>query len=218
LGFGQRVDAVVLHEFGVFRDAFEEEGEQGQGVLFGEAEIVLVEGPGVAGAVVGWNPHAGQQHAAAGVLNQADHGVEIVADGLDRYAAQAVVAAELEDDEFRLVLGEHRRQPLESAGGGLAADAAVDHPVCREFPFHPLREQFHPAPLRGDAVGGAETVAPDEQIALLRVGRGKGQRQRRERQRRPAEPCADCPPVALWAKPVGLLPGKFHEPESFSHA
>ena len=165
------MDAVVLHQLRIFRDAFDEKGKQRQFELLRQAEIVFLERLGVTRPVVRRNPDSREQCAPAVRLDQADHRGEIVANGLDRNAAQAVVAAEFEDHEFRPIFRKHRRQAFEAAGRGFTADAAVDDAERGIFPFDSLGQQLHPALFLAYAIGGAETVAPDKQIALL--GRGR---------------------------------------------
>ena len=63
----------------------------------------------------------------------------------ERQASQAVVRAELNDDERGLVVGEELRQAREPAGGRLAADARV-HDRPRMLRLRDARfEQVHPA-------------------------------------------------------------------------
>ena len=51
-----------------------------------------------------------------------------------RQAAQAVVGAEREDDDARLVLPERGGQAAAAAGSGFAADAGIDDRAAGTFP------------------------------------------------------------------------------------
>ena len=70
------------------------------------------------------------QRLGACALRRGDHRIEIVAGRLEIAAAQPVVAAQLDDDDGRLVPREQRRQPRPSAGRRVAGDAGVDDPVA----------------------------------------------------------------------------------------
>jgi hypothetical protein len=85
---------------------------------------------------------------------RADHRVEVVLDLVERQAAQAVVRAELDDDERRFVRVEKFRQARESAGGRFSADARV-HDRPGMFRLLDSRfEQMHPARFDRDVVRG----------------------------------------------------------------
>ena len=81
----------------------------------------------VVAAEVGRRQHAGEQHRNALLLEARDDLIEVPFHLLDRQGAQAVVAAELDDDVARLV-GEHPVQAGEPAGRGVARDTGVGHP------------------------------------------------------------------------------------------
>ena len=121
---GGGVGAVGLHHSGDAVDVLEEEGKHGDAVFFGEDGVGLVELADVVGAVVWREGDAGEGDASAGVLQGGDDMVEVGAGVCDRQAAQAVVAAELDEDDGG-VQGENAGETLESVLGGVAADALV---------------------------------------------------------------------------------------------
>jgi hypothetical protein len=69
-------------------------------------------------------------------------------------SAQAVVGAQRDDGELRLVGGEQGGEAGEAAGGGFAGDAGVDDAVGGFFVFQSFRQQRDPAGLARYAVGG----------------------------------------------------------------
>jgi len=103
---------------------FEQEGQQGRLLGPGDLGIGGVELLGI-WSVVWRQAHAGQQHAGAGLLRRVDHGVEVAAHLAQRQAAQAVVGAQGDDDDRRLVRLERRQQARTAAGCGFAGDGDV---------------------------------------------------------------------------------------------
>jgi hypothetical protein len=80
----------------------------------------------------------------------------------DRQSAQAVVRAELEDDDGRPGLRERLGDARRAACRSFAADARIDHGIILVSLFQPLAEQGHPARVAGNAVGGGQAV-PEHQ-------------------------------------------------------
>ncbi|OGV74108.1 MAG: hypothetical protein A3B82_05705 [Methylophilales bacterium RIFCSPHIGHO2_02_FULL_57_10] len=87
-----------------------------------------------------------------------DNGGEILSHVLDRQAAQAVVGAEFEDDNGGLVFGEGGRDATQTATGGFAADAGIDHAPARFLLRQLFFQQAHPAGFAWNAVGSRQAV------------------------------------------------------------
>ena len=60
------------------------------------------------------------------------------------------------------MLSEQGGQAAQPAGGGIAADAGVNHLAGRPARLQPSRQQGDPALFQGHAVGGADTIAEHE--------------------------------------------------------
>ena len=164
---------------GVVAEALEEERDERRAAGLRGVDEHRLELARVRGTVVRRQPHADEEHARTGGLRRRDHRVEVRARARDRAAAQAVVAAELDHDDGRLVPGEQRGQARTSAGGGVAADARVHDAMRLAARLEACLQQVGPAAARRQAVGGGDRVADDEQDR--RVG---GERRRDERGRR----------------------------------
>ena len=67
----------------------------------------------------------------------ADDGIEIGPDVANRQTAQAVVGAQLDDDDLRLVCRERSLQAREAATSRLATRTGVDHAVSVPFGTQP---------------------------------------------------------------------------------
>ena len=74
-------------------------------------------------------------------------------------AAQAVVAAELDHHEGRVMRFEQPRQAREPAGGGVARDTGVDHGITVPFALQAFLELRNPRLLGGHPVAAAQRIA-----------------------------------------------------------
>ncbi len=90
---------------------------------------------------------------------------------LQRQAAQTVVAAELQDDDRRLVQLQRARQASPCAAGRVAADAGIHHAVSVTLRGEPLLQQRHPGCIDGDAIASAQAVADDQDDRLCGAAR-----------------------------------------------
>ena len=88
-----------------------------------------------------------------------DHLREIVAQRRDGLAAQPVVAAELDDDERRIVQLEQARQARESAGRRIARDAGIHYLISVTFRLQAILEHRDPGLLGGYPIAAAQGVA-----------------------------------------------------------
>ncbi len=122
---GGRVDAVFLNGAGDGVDVGVEHGQQGDVVFRCDEMVGLVEGLDVVGAVVRREGYTGEDDFAAGVKQRGDDGIEVAARIRDGEAAEAVVAAEFDNDDSR-VEAQHVLEPVDAVFAGIAADAGVD--------------------------------------------------------------------------------------------
>ena len=123
---------------------------------------LLVDGGealGVAGAVVGWQAHAEQQHRGPLLPAAVDQRVQVALYQLQRQPAQAVIGTQFDDAVVRLVALQQAVQAAAGGAGGGAADAGIDHGVVVADTMQALLQQFDPALAGGHAVAGAEAVA-----------------------------------------------------------
>lgn len=150
-------------------NAFEKEGYQTRFVLLRHLRESVGKARAVVGPVIGGHLHAQQQHLGACALAALNHGLEVTARHLQRQATQGIVAAEFDHHHGGLVLREQHRQPGAPPGGGVAADAGIDHAPRGQFFFQFLAEQGHPASAPWQAILSAERIADHQH----RARRGK---------------------------------------------
>jgi len=149
---------IRLSECRVARHTVQQERDQFGSELDGQQRKSLAELFGISDAVIGRYSHAEQQHTRLGFPASLDNGGEIALHVLDRQAAQAVVGAEFEDDDGRLVFGEGRRDAAQPATGGFAADTGIDHAPARFLLRQLFLQQTHPACFAWNAVSGRQAV------------------------------------------------------------
>lgn len=101
LGLG--VDAISLHPLGARRYALQQKWHEGQFPLLRQLLVDGVKSSGVAGAVIRWNMHAGQQHLCARALAQINDFRKALSNAGKRLAAQGIVATELDNDDAGLM-------------------------------------------------------------------------------------------------------------------
>jgi hypothetical protein len=165
------MDAVGLVELGDAADSGEQERHQGDVQLARQARVDGGEAAGVVGAVVGRDLHAHQQHAGAGGAGAAHDLAQVALDLLGRLGAQAVVGAELDDDDG----GPLRQDPAQAAqpaGAGVAGHAGVEHTDGRAELLHLLAEERRIGLVEGKSQPGGQAVAEESH-----------QRRRRRRRR-----------------------------------
>jgi len=158
VALGCGVGSVVLHHAVNSIDVLEEEGKQGDVVLLGEQGVGLVELADVVGAVVGREGDAGEDDFGSAGLEGGDDLVEVGAGVFDAEAAQAVIAAELDDDDGGLH-GNDGGDAFYSVFGGVSADAGVDDAVVVAEAVQVLLEEL------GVALAGLGSVACGEAVS-----------------------------------------------------
>lgn len=168
------MDAVVAHESGHAVDVLQKERHERDVVFCGQPGVDGVELRGVVRAEVGRQHDAGEQHADVVVLEGLDHSGEILIDAVDGLAAQAVIAAKLEDDEGRMG-SEGRRHAREGILGGVAVNALVDELDVVAGCGKGFAEEIGVGIADGRAIAGGEAVA--EAQDGLGVGEARKQKQ-----------------------------------------
>ena len=163
--FGGGMDAVLLDGAGDVDEILVDHGHKRNVMPGGEVTEDLLERVDVVGAVVGREGDAGQQDFDVRGFKGGQDLVKIAAGLVGRQAAQAVVAAEFDDDDFGVQQQDGAEVGDRVLGGG-AAGALVVHlvviTVCIEFALQRIRVRL--AGLQsiagGDAVAEADENGP----------------------------------------------------------
>ena len=128
----------------------------------------------VVGAVVGGESDAGEDDGGAAGLELVDDAVEVGLGLFEGEAAEAVVAAELYDDELGMA-GDDAGDAVEAVLGGVAADAGVEDVVVVAAGVEELLEDVGIGLAGLGAVAGGERVAEaDEERAGVGGRDGNG--------------------------------------------
>ena len=181
------MDAVLLNRAGNVDQVFVDHGHKCDVMLRGEVAEDLVEGVNVVLAVVGGKGDAGEQDFDVCGFEGGENLIEIAASLIRGHAAQAVIAAELDDDDFR-VQQKDGVEAGDSVFGGCSAGALIAYPVvvaaAVEIPLQCIGIR-----LPGlETVTGGDAVAEADQDRDGPVG-GQcwaGQKQNQERNDEPA--------------------------------
>jgi hypothetical protein len=165
VAFGCGVGGVFLHVAGDTVDVLEEEGEERHVVLLRECRVDGDELGDVVLAVVGREGDAGEGYLCAGMLEVLDHLGDVGFCLFEGEAAEAVVAAELDDDDAVGVTVDARDdvvEALDAVLGGVAADAGVDDVVVEALGVEEELELVGIGLAGVGAVAGGEGVAEAE--------------------------------------------------------
>jgi len=163
--FDGGVDAVGLDCAGEGVDAVVDHGHEGCVVGGGFVFEDRGEGFDVVGAVVGGEGDADQEDADVGGLERGEELIEVAAGEVGGEAAEAVVAAELEDDHIG-VEGEDLVDAGEGVFGGVAGDALVDDLVMVAVRGEEVFEVGGVALAFVQAVAGGDAVTKTNQQFL----------------------------------------------------
>lgn len=156
------MQAVILHPLRLDSHLLHKERQQGDLELLGKPRIDRAECLSIAAAVVRRYPNLHQQRAGVRLLRQGDDLLKVALQIRRRKTAQSVIGAELNQHPARPMLLQQRRQARQPLGGGVAADAGVDHFGAAGL-FLPLFGQPRRPGLRHrQTVAGAETVAKNQ--------------------------------------------------------
>ncbi|MNX62154.1 hypothetical protein D3C86_931070 [compost metagenome] len=154
--------AVSLHQVRMAAHAVEEKRHQRDLFLIGQVAVDLGERLGVTRTIIGWQLHAEQQHLGTAGPGAVDHRSKILLQLSWQHPAQAVIAAQLEDHQFRFMLCKQRGQARLASGTGVATDGRIDHFVVETFAPEPLLKQRHPPQPGIQPETGADTIANDQ--------------------------------------------------------
>ena len=146
------MDAIGLEIFRLVAETLQDERRERHAIALRHVRKRILERLRVIGPVVRRHAHADDQHACAGFLGALDHRAEVRLQLRDRQAAQAVVAAKLENHHRRMMLRQQLADARAPAGSGVAGDARIDDVIIEPFPLQPFCEQRHPALRAREAV------------------------------------------------------------------
>ena len=171
VAFGGGVDAVGLVQGAFAADAFEEERDERDVEILCELRVDFAELLRVFRSVVGGHHHAQEEDLCAGIAGFADYLGEVVAGGFDVEAAEAVVAAEADDED----VGGLSEEPVESAeapGGRVAGDAGVDGVDADALLFEQLRSDGGERFVGGESEPCGDAVAEKDDAGQFRRSGG----------------------------------------------
>ena len=152
------MDAVLLDDSGNVDEVLVDHGDKGWVVLGGEVAEDLFKGLDVVRAVVGREGDSGEQDLDVRVFERGEYLVEVAAGLVGRQAAKAVVAAELDDDDFGMQ--EHDGTEVgDRVPGGGAAGALVDDFVVVPAGIELLLQKVGKRLAGLKAVTGGDAVA-----------------------------------------------------------
>ena len=166
------MDAVPLVEGLVARHPLQQKRHERDAVFRRERRIDLVKGDDVVAAVVRRRFHAGEDHRDAARLRPLDDLREVALQLLGRQTAQAVVAAERDDQDADVAV-ERPVEPRQSAGRRIAGDAGVHDLEVEPCRVEALLQQRRIRRGLGDAEAGGQAVA-EHGDARARAGRRRG--------------------------------------------
>lgn len=152
------MDAVGLDGSGNVDEVFVDHGSERYVMLLRESVKDLVKRLNIVGAIVGRQRDAGEQDFDVRGFEAGEHLIEIAACLLERKTAQPVVAAELDDDDLR-VLAKDGGETGDSVFGSGSADALVDDFVAVALGVElPLQSRWEGLAVL-QAVAGSNAVA-----------------------------------------------------------
>jgi len=160
------MDAIGLDGSGDVDQIFVNHGYYG-GVVFGcQVEEEPIELQNVLLAVIGREGNAGEQDFDVRVIECCQHLVEVAAGFAERQSAQSVVAAELDDHDFRVQAQDDAETGDGILGGGAAGALIADCVAVAEaveIPLKGVRKGL--SGLQSVAGGNAVTIANEERPA-----------------------------------------------------
>ena len=182
--FGGRVDAVLLDGAGDVDQVFVDHGDEGDVVLDGEITEAFVKSLDVVRSVVGRKSDAGEKHFNVRRFEGGEDSVEVLAGLVGRETAEAIVAAEFNDDEEWVGL-DHRVYVRGCILGCGTAGAAVFDFVFVAALVEEALERRRPSLVWLEAVSGGDAVAVADDRGPV-SGEQRGARKQQERNDYPA--------------------------------
>ena len=118
---------------------------------------------GVVGrAEIGRHAHSDEQNGHRLLFSQLHHLAQVIGALGKTKPAQAIVAAEFDDQVGGIVLIQQTGQPLQSTESRFAANAGIDHACLRKTRPYIGAEQLRPALVYRNIVGGGKAVTQNQ--------------------------------------------------------
>jgi len=165
--FGGGMDAVGLDGAGDVDQVFVDHGHEGGVVLGGQFAEELIELPDVLLAVIGRQRDAGEQRFHMSGFESGEHLVEIAARLGERQAAQAVVAAEFDNDDSGMQR-QNGAQIGDGVFGGCAAGALIDDFVVKAVSVKVALQGV------GEGLAGLEAISGGDAVSVADQERSVG--------------------------------------------
>ena len=127
------MNSIGLDGAGNVHEIFVDHGHECDVMPRGEVVKHGIKLANVVGAIVGRKSDAGKQNLDAAIGESGEHGVEVVARLIEWKTAQTVVAAEFNDDNFRMKKQDRRQSFHGVLGGGAACSQVLNLVVVAEF-------------------------------------------------------------------------------------
>jgi len=153
------MNAIGLNRAGNADQVLVNHGNQGYVVLLGQVTEDQLELLDVVMAVVGWKGDASQQDFDVGVFKSRQHRIEVVASLAEWLTAEAVVAAEFDDDDVRMQ-EQDGAQAGDGVFGGGAAGALVAHFVVVAAGVQVSLQSI------GERLAGLEAITSGNAVAI----------------------------------------------------
>jgi len=170
------MDAVLLDGAGDADQVLVDHGHEGDAMAGCECAEELVEGFDIVGAVVGRQSDTGQQNLDVRSFESGEDLAQVAAGLIEGQAAEAVVAAELDDDDIG-VQAQEGWQAGDSVFRGGSAGAAVDDFVVVTLGVELTLEGVREGLAIFETVTGGNAVAVTDQDARRSGGKKAGQQQ-----------------------------------------
>jgi len=178
--FGGGVDAVLLNGVGDVDQVLVNHGHEG-GVVFGcHIDEHLLEGVDVIGTIIRREGDAGQQDFDVRVFEGGQNGIEILPRLGGGQATEAVVPAELDDDDFG-VRAQYGWETGDGVLGGGAAGALVEDFVVVTVTLELSLEKVGIGLAGLESVPGGDAVAEADDDGAVGGERGGGENKGQER-------------------------------------
>jgi len=176
LRFGIRMNAVVLHQLLVERDAFHEKFDPQNARLISQFPVNIFEGAGVTRPVIGRNTDTEHDNGGAARPGGFDDGLQVGLHSIRGESAQTVVAAEFQDDQLGTEVLESAADPGGTTLRGLTTNTGVNDAMFVPLGLQPGLQQSRPRLVNIYSVAGAQTVTENQhswRICSLRNRGGK---------------------------------------------
>jgi len=167
------MNPVSLHQRFIERHTIHKELDPWDLELGGQLAKDILERIGVPLAVIRWNADAEQHDGSPGSLARANDLVEVAFHAARRKAPEAVIAAQLEDDQRRVEILEGPLNTGCATLGRFAADAGVNHAMFVPLALETCLQQCGPGLVNVYTESCTEAVAEYEnsrRLGAVRIG------------------------------------------------